>query len=111
MGFSPPPLQPPRLFKLLKELISDLGPSLQERLCQWQGDTLMGPAAFTTSPALTLQSLSELSAVTAMAQTSLCLFLNTGFPKDPVLYQLPLRSLCVQLYSSAEISYFLTSHP
>lgn len=80
MGFfSSPPLQPPWLLKLLKELISNLGPSLQDCLCQCQGDALMGPAAFTMSPALTLQSLSLLSAVIPMTQISLCLFLNTGF--------------------------------
>jgi len=78
------------------------GPWLQEHLCQRQGDALMGLTTFTTSPALMLWSLSELSAVTPMVQMS--------FPKEPVLCQLSLHSLCVQLYSFAEISYFIASH-
>lgn len=61
-------------------------------------------------PALTLESRSKQSAVTPMAQISLCLFLNAVFPKDSVLYQLFLHGICVQLYSFAETSYFLTSH-
>lgn len=60
----------------------------------------MEHAAFITSPAVTLQSL------TPMAQIALCFFLlNTGFPEEPVLCQLSIHGLCIQLYSHAEISH------